>query len=133
MTTLTDTILTELASSWLPANTSTKTPTFINLKDEDRMFAARENADGGGEVVGAGVAPGAGAGGVAGFSLSSGRAGPSRTRPLELTGAEGARSSTHGAPAHVIWENTHFTSITRTNRLQYDTIVTQRPHSPLRR
>ena len=52
MTTLVDQIIAELTAEWTAANTSTKTPVFINLKDQDREFSGRGNASGEGEVVG---------------------------------------------------------------------------------
>ncbi len=55
MSTLVNQIIAEFVAEWIAANTSTKTPTFINLKDEDRDFAAQGNASGEGEVVGIGV------------------------------------------------------------------------------
>lgn len=51
MATLADTILSELSTKWTPGNTNSKTPVFINDKDEDRIFAAQGNASGEGEVV----------------------------------------------------------------------------------
>lgn len=52
MSTLVDQIIAELTAQWTAANTSTKTPVFINLKDQDREFSGRGNASGEGEVVG---------------------------------------------------------------------------------
>ena len=55
MTTLVDQIIAELTNKWTPGNTNSKTPVFINLKDEDRIFSAKGNASGEGEVVGVDV------------------------------------------------------------------------------